>query len=129
MTAPSKTGRPAGALPPKRPGAAFPAPMTHKQLQQNIADLCGLYGLMEYHTFDSRKSPGGFPDHVITGARTIYREVKVPPDTLKPSQERWRDALVRSGDDWGVWTPEDWHSGRIMNELKALRSGALFYES
>jgi hypothetical protein len=123
MSAATQTGRPARKLPPYAPGAAFPVPMTHRQLQQNIADLCGLFGLLEYHTFDSRKSPRGFPDHVITGTRTIYREVKVPPDKLTARQGDWRDALVAAGDDWGVWTPEDWHSGRIMNELRALRSG------
>jgi len=85
--------------------------------------LCKLYGLKWYHAHDSRRSPPGFPDLVITGRRTIYRELKTQKGDVSASQREWLDALREAGDDVDVWRPSDWLSGRIERELAAIAKG------
>lgn len=56
----------------------------------------------------------GFPDLLLVrggpddaGQRVLFRELKLVGGRLSEHQERWRDALVRAGCDWAVWTPAD----------------------
>ena len=102
--------------------------MTERQLEHGIrAILADLPSLRWYHTFDSRRSPGGFPDMTIVGQRVIYRELKTAKGRLTAAQWRWFDALVLAGADADVWRPEALLSGRIARELAALaglRAGA-----
>jgi hypothetical protein len=117
---PRKTGRPGVAYPPPTlPGTVLYQP-NHKQFMADIVDMCASFQLRAYFTWNSRKSPSGFPDLVIVGSRLIYRELKVPPDTLSPAQCAWRDDLVDAGEDWDVWEPCDWPR-RIERELRAIR--------
>lgn len=64
----------------------------------------------------------GFPDLVIVGpGGTLFRELKVPPNSTTPEQRAWLDALVDAGCDAKVWTPQDWQDRRILAELVVLR--------
>jgi hypothetical protein len=77
--------------------------------------------ILRYHTWNSRNSPSGWPDEVLSaGRRVIFRELK--KETGKPSraQQEWLDALTLAGLDAGVWRPSDYYSGRMSRELTAL---------
>jgi len=83
-----------------------------------LADLPRVLG---YHTWNSRKSPSGFPDWVFCGPNgVIYRELKRQSEKPTPAQQEWLDALSRAGEDAGVWRPSDYYSQRIALELAAL---------
>ena len=97
-------------------------PMTHAGLQKAVTDLAVAYGIKWHHETDSRKSKRGWPDLVLSGRHgTIFRELKVPPDEVRPEQQEWLDRLAESGLDSGVWWPADWRSGRVRLELLAIR--------
>jgi hypothetical protein len=96
--------------------------MTEKGLQASIIEMCRLFGLAWYHTFDSRRSARGWPDLAICGKRGfITRELKADRRTTTPEQEYWGAMLRRVGISWDVWRPADLRSGRIERELRAIR--------
>lgn len=116
MTGPA---RKLASVPSGGPGPALR--MTHAQLDQNVAGLARWLRLYAYHTRNSTGSARGFPDWVLIGPGGIlYRENKVPPDTLKPDQRAYGKALTAAGANWGVWRPEDWHTDRIRREMDAI---------
>lgn len=94
--------------------------MTEAELQQDVADLCAELGLYHYHPHDSRRSERGWPDSVIVGRRVIFRELKSSGGSASPEQKRLGWRLRAAGQDWAVWTPADWNSGRILAELERL---------
>jgi hypothetical protein len=66
-------------------------------------------------------SQRGFPDLVLIGRRkVIWRELKVPPDTLRSEQRALGYTLQASGQSWGVWYPGDLADGTIQAELEAI---------
>lgn len=91
-------------------------------LQASVIQLCKLFGIAYYHTFDSRRSAKGWPDLAICGKRGfIARELKTERGKVTPEQERWGLMLRAVGVSWDVWRPEDLHSGRIQRELSGIR--------
>lgn len=79
------------------------------------------WGLLAYHTRDSRKSAPGFPDWVFVGHRGVmFRECKTAKGRLPPAQQDWLAALKTAGADMDVWRPDDLRSGRIARELADL---------
>jgi len=101
------------------------ATMTEAALLARVMHLCRLYGLLYYHTHDSRGSQPGFPDLVIVspdgdGQTVLFRELKVNGGRLTFEQKRWGRALRAAGEDYGVWTPEDYATRRITCELAAI---------
>lgn len=96
--------------------------MTERSLQASIIEICKLYGIAWYHTFDSRRSVRGWPDLAMCGDRGfITRELKSDRGTLTPDQEDWAARLQKVGVSWDIWRPADLHSGRIQRELLAIR--------
>lgn len=96
--------------------------VTERSFQASVIELCKLFGIAYYHTFDSRRSAKGFPDLAICGKRGfIARELKTERGTVTPAQGRWGDTLRQAGVSWDVWRPEDLRSGRIEAELRAIR--------
>lgn len=96
--------------------------MTEAALQDAVASLVRLHGLLAYHTYDSRRSGPGFPDLVIVGTGGhLFRELKTRTGKLTEAQRKWGDHLQAAGANWAVWRPEDLASGRIQTELKAIR--------
>jgi hypothetical protein len=96
--------------------------MTERSLQASIIEICRLYGIAWYHTFDSRRSARGWPDLALCGGRGfITRELKSDQGTLTADQERWADRLRQVGISWAVWRPADLKSGRIQQELFAIK--------
>lgn len=104
-------------------------PMSHAALQEAVTDLCDWYGIWWWHDNDSRRNKAGLPDLWLIGEQhtvgdrpaELWRELKVPPDKLKPAQEKLGRRCVAAGIDWGVWTPDDLRSDRIRRELAAIR--------
>lgn len=94
--------------------------MTHEELQQQIVELAHLLGWEHLH---ARRSIGkghrwvtalnvvGWPDLLLWSVRQPGRhiaiELKVPPDKLRPDQERVLDRLNRAGFETYVVWPGD----------------------
>lgn len=79
------------------------------------------WGLLGYHTRDSRRSAPGFPDWVFTGRRGVmFRESKTAKGKLSPEQQTWLAGLKTAGADMDVWRPDDLRQGRIARELADL---------
>lgn len=84
--------------------------------------LCALLGIAWYHPHDSRRSPGGWPDLALVGARGfLLRELKTATGRVTAAQGEWGRRLLAAGADWAVWRPADLASGRIVAELEAIR--------
>jgi hypothetical protein len=95
--------------------------MSEADLEGHIAAKCKALGLARYHTFNSQRSPSGFPDDVIVGpAGMLYRECKRMGKNPTASQQDWLDRLAAVGCDVGVWRPSDLFDGTIDRELLAL---------
>lgn len=100
--------------------------MTEAHLLAAVKDLARLWGLLVYHTRDSRGSDPGFPDLVIVGpCGVLFRELKSQAGQLTRPQGLWRDGLRDGGANWGLWRPEDWRNGQVAAELRGLWSGVL----
>lgn len=95
--------------------------MSEADLQSAVLDLCKLYGLLAYHTHDSRRSNPGFPDLVIVGRRRIvYRELKSHRGRLSEPQREWLRRLKAVGEDAAVWRPSEWPE-QITTTLRSIR--------
>ena len=91
-------------------------------LDEHVRQLAKLYGLLAYHTRDSRNSAAGFPDWVIAGpGGVIFRENKRQDGQLTEAQLAWARMLTLAGADYEVWRPDDALEGRIKLELERLR--------
>ena len=79
------------------------------------------YPVLGYHTFDSRRSSGGFPDWCLCGPGGVaWRELKRAGEEPRADQREWLDALTAAGMSAGVWYPADLLDGTIARELAAL---------
>lgn len=79
-------------------------------LREQIRTLCNLYGWKIYFTFNSRHSPGGFPDLVLAlpdEGRVIYAELKSNNGKLTTSQVEWIEALRACEKEVYIWKPDD----------------------
>lgn len=89
-------------------------------LQEAILHAAALLGWEPYHTFDSRRSPPGFPDLVLVRPpRCLFAELKMPSGRLTRDQARWRLLLAACpGLEYHLWTPREWVSGHILEVLR-----------
>jgi hypothetical protein len=90
---------------------------SEEELQANVLRTAGLLGWRYYHTRDSRKSAGGFPDLVLVRPpRLVFVELKRLPERLaagRPTaeQQAWIedlseiDRLIRA--DAAACRPDD----------------------
>jgi len=85
-------------------------PMTEKEFLQQVRDLAKLCGWLVYHTYDSRRSPEGFPDLVLVrGNKVVFVELKAAKGRVTPSQRVWLDALEKVQQvETHLWRPVDW---------------------
>lgn len=91
-------------------------------LKAHVVGLIRVLALDGYHTAFSLRSMTGFPDFVIWGpGGAIYRELKGDGYEPTPEQAVVLQSLRDAGQDAGWWNPDDWYSGRIERELRALR--------
>jgi len=85
-------------------------PIKEKEFLQQVRDLAKLCGWLVYHTYDSRRSPEGFPDLVLVrGNRIIFAELKAAKGKVTPNQRVWLNALEKvQGVETYLWRPADW---------------------
>lgn len=95
--------------------------MNHGQLQKVVVDAALARGFHVHHCDMRTGISLGFPDLVVIARKDIlWRELKVPPDTLRPAQKATMYRLQALRANWAVWTPADWESGRIEEELESV---------
>ena len=94
-------------------------PLTEAQLLTCVREAARVYGVLCYHTHDSRRSEPGFPDLVLVGHRVVFRELKSHRGRLSAEQKAWYKALHGGGADVAVWRPGDWPE-LICGELRAI---------
>jgi len=83
--------------------------MSEAELQAQVVQLAQASGWLVYHTYDSRKSPLGFPDLVLArGPHLIFAELKSARGRLTDEQAEWMAALRRTGQVAYVWRPRQW---------------------
>lgn len=99
-----------------------PAPITERAWQGAVVRLLKQHGYAYvYHTFDSRRSPSGFPDilavHETVGHPCYALELKTDTVHLTPAQAAWLAALAGcTGVVAEVWRPADLE--RIVQMLR-----------
>lgn len=68
--------------------------MRERDLQETIRQAASLLGYRAYHTYDSRRSPEGFPDLVIVGHGELFIwELKSEKGGLTNAQAGWINEL------------------------------------
>lgn len=89
--------------------------------QSNVGSYATRRGALHYHTHNSERSEGGFPDSVIVGNYIMFRELKSDSDSARvsPKQRLWIEKLESVGADVGVWWPIDWETGKVQAEIDA----------
>ena len=89
------------------------------QFQSKVGTYAKMKGCLHYHTHNSERSEGGFPDSVIVGNYIMFRELKSDSDSAAVSkkQREWIERLESVGADVGVWWPIDWESGKARAEI------------
>jgi len=92
------------------PRAQLDRHVTERAFQQQITELADLCGWRWYHTFDSRRSPAGFPDLVLVRrGRLIFLEVKPESGRVTRPQAAWLLDLAQvPGVVALVVRPSDW---------------------
>jgi hypothetical protein len=76
--------------------------MNEKDFMASVVYEARLHGWMVYHTYDSRRSPAGYPDLTMVRGNTIlFWECKTDKKSsrLTPAQGEWLHALSVAGDD------------------------------
>ncbi|WP_301177322.1 hypothetical protein [Actinomadura geliboluensis] len=96
--------------------------MTEIELEREVRRLLTVYRLQRvaFHVPDARRMTPGLPDWIIIGRRVIWRELKAPQGDVTREQRQIGYLLQAAGEDYAVWRPVDFHSGRIERELEGL---------
>ena len=89
--------------------------MTEKAFQAAVVQAATFAGWKVYHTFDSRRSPAGFPDLVLVRPPDVlFVELKTDTGRVRLDQEQWLAALKAcTAVEAHVWRP------RQMDEVLA----------
>lgn len=123
MTPARRTPKALAATPRTREqmDAAAADAMLEAVLQARVEALCKQFGVRHYHTYNSRRSPSGWPDSAMVGpCGFMVRELKRQREKPTPTQQAWLDDLQRAGINAGVWRPADFISGRVQTEIAAI---------
>jgi hypothetical protein len=95
--------------------------MTEAELEEQIRDACETLGILRFHVRFSMGTTAGLPDDILIGSRGIlWRECKTAKGKVTAAQQQAGEKLTAAGQDWAVWRPADWFSGRITRELAAI---------
>jgi len=92
-----------------------------RQFQAAVGRLAVHHDVLHYHTYDSRRSDSGFPDCTLVGREVMFRELKMTRRSrIRVDQQVWIDRLRAAGADVAVWYAEDYHCGRVDEQLRDL---------
>lgn len=95
--------------------------LTHGQLLERVDGLAAGLGILAFGNPDSRRVRAGLPDRILIGPYgVLWREVKTGSGRLSPAQRAAGYMLQAAGQDWSVWWPGDWASGRIEQQMRAI---------
>ena len=99
-----------------------PAPVSEKVWQMAVVRLLRQHGYAHiYHTFDSRRSPSGFPDliavHETPGRTLLALELKTDDGIVRLAQQAWLTALAGCS---GV-VAETWRPAMLQEIAQRLR--------
>lgn len=94
--------------------------MTEEDLDQAVRQAADVFGWRDYHTYDSRQSAPGFPDHVlIRQGRLLAVELKADAGRVSKAQRAWLADFDRvPGCETYVWRPRDLLDGTIDRVLR-----------
>jgi hypothetical protein len=81
------------------------ATLTEAAFQEQVVTLAAVKGWAAYYTYDSRRSPPGFPDLVLARDRVIFAELKTLKGRARPEQLEWLDRLRHAGAECYLWRP------------------------
>jgi hypothetical protein len=84
--------------------------VTEKEWQTTVENTLATYGWAFYHTHDSRRSHGGFPDLVAirkADGDILVAELKKQTGVVTPEQRLWLGLFSAAGVDSFVWRPGD----------------------
>ena len=84
--------------------------ISERDFQRMVIDLADLTGwVLQYHTYDSRRSNPGFPDLVLVRPpRILFIELKAQKGVITPAQKLWKEALDKCpGVESYIWRPTD----------------------
>ncbi len=82
--------------------------MSERDLQDAVVGAAKLGAWLVYHTHDSRRSEGGFPDLVLVRGRLcIFSELKSEKGRVSHEQATWISHLRAAGQLVAVWRPSD----------------------
>lgn len=84
--------------------------LPEKAWQQAVVRVAKQAGFLCYHTYDSRRSPSGFPDlvlcHPAPGHPLYTIELKTDTGSVSQAQQAWLDALGQCTEVvTGIWRP------------------------
>ena len=100
-----------------------------REFQDQLIEAVGLMGGLAYHTYDSRRSPKGYPDLTIVtrDRRLIFAELKVEKRKPDHAQRMWLRALPDH--QAYLWRDTDWDDAvRIIQEGHRLATGGVVRE-
>lgn len=93
-----------------------------EDFQNQVLALAGPLGWeLTYHTHDSRRSNGGFPDLVMASerrGRVVFLELKAEGEKPPADQIRWAETLTACGQEHHFLWPSDMHNGRVEEILR-----------
>lgn len=94
--------------------------MLEKHLEQQVRSLATVHGWrLQYHTWNSRHSPSGFPDLVLVRReRIVFSELKRLGQEPTEKQEEWLDGLAIAGAEVYLWRPDDFRDIEIVLSSK-----------
>ncbi|GIV16008.1 MAG: hypothetical protein KatS3mg022_3419 [Armatimonadota bacterium] len=85
-------------------------PVREKEFLQSVRELAELQGWLCYHTWNSQRSPEGFPDLVLVRPpRVLFAELKTGVRKPTPAQQHWLAQLGACPQvEVYLWRPTDW---------------------
>jgi hypothetical protein len=82
---------------------------SEKEWQWRVVNFAEAHGWKYYHTYDSRRSPEGFPDLVLLRpGRIVVAELKTDKGKVTAAQQEWLEAWQAAGAEVYVWRPSMW---------------------
>jgi len=104
--------------------------MSEDDLLTAVIDLCRTLHVLVHHSRPARVGKGwatpiqgdaGLPDLIIAGSKgVLFRELKSDGGRLTREQAKWLVTLGITGNA-ATWRPGDLPSGRIADEIRAVR--------
>jgi hypothetical protein len=81
---------------------------TEKEWQAEVVKAARMGRWLTYHTYDSRRSSGGFPDlTLVRDTDLIFAELKTLRGKASDEQQGWLTRLEKTGVEVYLWRPSD----------------------